>query len=139
MSAFTSDLRMTALRSSDGVPLQSLMGNQLYILDAPLYYQSDVVDYEFMVPEGFISDLSSIPRLPFIYLLLNGISDMPGVLHDYLYSTGVVLRKIADLILREACLAIGVPRWEAELIYAGVRVGGAGRYTGNVLRGFNNG
>ena len=84
----------------------------------------------FMVPGGFITDLSSIPRLPFIYLLLNGISDLPGVLHDFLYSTGVVLRKIADLILREACLTIGVPRWKAELIYAGVRVGGGSRYNG---------
>lgn len=139
MSAFTSDLRMTALRSSDGVPLQSAMGNQLYMLDSPLCYQSDVVDYEFTVPEGFITDLSSIPKLPFIYLLLNGISDMPAVIHDYLYSAGLVHRKLADAILREACLAIGVLSWKAELIYAGVRVGGAGRYTGNVLRGFNNG
>ena len=113
---------MTMLRGSDGVPLQSVGGRQLYMLDAPLYFMG------FMVPGGFITDLSSIPRLPFIYLLLNGISDLPGVLHDFLYSTGLVAREVADAILREACLAIGVPRWKANLIYAGVRLGGASSY-----------
>lgn len=122
---------MTMMRSSDGVPLQNKTGRQLYMLDAPLCYQSDVADYEFMVPEGFVTDLSSIPRLPFIYLLLNGVSDMPGVIHDYLYSTGLVHRKKSDAVLREACLAIGLPRWKAEAIYLGVRVGGSNNYASN--------
>lgn len=131
MSAFLSDLSMSMLLSSDGVPLKNTIGRQLYILNKPLFYKSDVANCEFMVPERFITDLSSIPRLPFIYLLLNGISDIAGVLHDYLYSTGIVLRSMADAILREACTAIGLPRWKAESIYLGVRIGGASNYVSN--------
>jgi len=116
-----------------GEPLQNTSGRQLYILNKPLYYRSDIANCEFMVPERFITDLSSIPRLPFIYLLFNGISDTAGVLHDYLYSTGIVLRGMADAILREACLVIGVPRWKVEAIYAGVRVGGFDHYARNAL------
>lgn len=122
---------MTMLLSSDGIPLQNTNGRQLYILNKPLYYRSDIANCEFMVPERFITDLSSIPRLPFMYLLFNGISDIAGVLHDYLYSTGIVLRGMADAILREACIAIGLPRWKAEAIYLGVRVGGASNYVSN--------
>jgi hypothetical protein len=80
------------------------------------------------VPKGFVTDLASIPRIPIIYLLLNGFADEPGVIHDYLYSTGIYSRAKADAILREACLTTGVPRWRAELIYLGVRLFGAPHY-----------
>lgn len=128
MSEFLSDLRMTMLRSSDGFPLQNAIGRQLYMLDAPLGYQSDIADADFVVPEGFVTDLSSIPRLPLIYVLLDGDSDMPAVIHDYLYNTGKLSRKLADAVLREACIAIGLPRWKVESIYLGVRIGGSNNY-----------
>lgn len=131
MSEFLSDLRMTMMRSSDGVPLQNKMGRQLYMLDAPFGYQSDIAGTDFVVPEGFVTDLSSIPRLPFIYVLLNGGGDMPAVIHDYLYNTGNLSRKLSDAVLREACITIGLPRWKVEAIYLGVRVGGSNNYASN--------
>jgi hypothetical protein len=80
------------------------------------------------VPMGFVTDLASIPRLPVIYLLLNGIADEAGVVHDYAYSTGLVPRIKADQVLREACICSGVSLWKASLIYAGVRIGGGSHY-----------
>lgn len=128
MSGFVSDLRMTMLCSSDGVPLKSIMGNQLYILDAPLFFYSDILGAEIYVPVNFITDMASIPRLPFVYMALNGASDMPAVLHDSLYSAGIFPRKFADDLFREACLSIGLPVWQVQLLYMGVRLGGASRY-----------
>ena len=128
MSAFLTPLSMTALtHPKTGLPLLTRQGRQLYRIDQDLVYVSDIAG-KITVPAGFVTDLASIPRLPLIYLLLNGIADEPGVVHDYLYSTGKVSRAMADQVLREACILTGVPAWKANLIYAGVRVGGASHY-----------
>jgi hypothetical protein len=128
-SAFISELRTTMLFSSDGVPLRSPGGHQLYVLDTPLSYQSDIASATITVPAGFVTDMASVPRIPFIYMLLDGRADLAGVPHDYMYSTGAMSRKMADKILYEACLVIGMSKFAAWAIYAGVRVGGSGRYT----------
>ena len=133
MSAFMTSLSMTALtHPKTGLPLLTRQGRQLYRINQDLVYVSDIAG-TITVPAGFVSDLASIPRLPLIYLLLNGIADEPGVVHDYLYSTGKVPRAMADQVLREACLLTGVPAWKADLIYVGVRVGGASHYAQNYI------
>ena len=128
MSKFITGLDMHFMYDPDGMPLKNRMGRQLYQLDSPLIYQSDVAGVVITAPAGFVSDLASIPRLPLIYLLLNAIADVPGVIHDFIYSSGCLPRDMADKVLREACLLTGVPAWKANLIYAGVRVGGASHY-----------
>jgi hypothetical protein len=52
-----------------------------------------------------------------------------AVVHDYLYSAGLVPRDMADAVLREASQATGVPAWRRWLMWAGVRLGGASHYT----------
>jgi hypothetical protein len=53
-----------------------------------------------------------------------------AVVHDYLYATrgleGRYSRAQADGIFREALKALGVPAWKRGLLWAAVRVGGAG-------------
>lgn len=128
MSKFLTPLYSHLLLNKYGMPHRSRMGNQLFKLDSKFEYESDISGETIGVPKDFVTDFSSIPRLPFIYLFLNGYSDMAGVIHDYLYSVGKYPRKLADQVLREACLVIGIPKWKAEMIYCGVRVGGASRY-----------
>ncbi len=80
---------------------------------------------------AFATDLGSIP--PFLRGLPGFSPDGAGVkafvIHDVLYCTqglgGVYTRKEADAILREALVALGVPKWRASVIHSAVRLGGA--------------
>jgi hypothetical protein len=119
---------MTLMTDCNDQPLRNRDGRQFYQVNEPLVYRSDVASTIIKVPEGFVTDLASIPRLPFVYLLLNGFADEAGVVHDYLYSVGTLPRDVADKVLYEACILTGVSAWKASAIYAGVRVGGASHY-----------
>lgn len=91
---------------------------------APLVYRSKVAGITITAPKGFVTDLASVPRLPFAYLLTGGIGHAAAVVHDALYTTHVTTRKTADEVFYEALLVLGIPKWQAWLMYAGVRVGG---------------
>ncbi len=79
-----------------------------------------------IVPDGFSTDLASIPKavrcLP--GLDPNGCSRRPGVLHDWLYSESFYARKLADQLLLSALRADGTPLIPAVLIYLSVRAFG---------------
>lgn len=92
-----------------------------WILTAPLIYRSDVAMETFIVPAGFQTDLASVPRLPIVYELTGDTSDEAAVVHDFLYSTHKVERKMADAVLREASAVTGVPAWRRWMMWAGVR------------------
>lgn len=97
---------------------------------SPLVWDSGRND-RLIVPEGFETDLASIPRLlrnlPF--LDPNGISRRPAVLHDWLYHFGKD-RLQADSVLRDALLFEGASRLVAQVFYAGVRLGGRSSWRG---------
>jgi hypothetical protein len=121
-------VRLESLTDPDGQPLRNRSGKQLYRVLSPLLFYSAELGIVITTPEGFITDLDSTPRIPLVYLLINGFGDGPAVTHDYLYSTGALSREQSDAVLKEACLATGVPGWKAHLVWMGVRVGGAGHY-----------
>lgn len=98
-------------------------------LVADLLYQSDVVGAVITVPRGFVTDLASVPRLPVVYWLTGGTSNEAAAVHDWLYTTKLVTRAVADRVLREASAATCVPVWRRWLMYWGVRLGGASHWT----------
>lgn len=59
-----------------------------------------------------------------------GDAGKAAVVHDYLYATGGLggrySRAQADGIFREALSVLGVPLWKRTLLWAAVRLGGAG-------------
>lgn len=119
---------MEVMLGADERPLKSRSGKQLYRVLQPLHFYSAELDLIITTPEGFITDLDSTPRIPLVYLLINGFGDMPAVTHDYLYSTGILSRAQSDGVLKESCLATGVPKWKVNAVWAAVRVGGSGHY-----------
>jgi hypothetical protein len=80
----------------------------------------------FTVPEGFETDLASIPRmlqwLP--HLHPNGRCRRSAVLHDWLYQEKYSTRQGADLIFREALQAEGLSERTATVYYWAVRLFG---------------
>lgn len=100
MGKFLTELDVKRLPDKDGRKQWKLL--------APLIYESSTVGL-IIVPTGFITDFSSVPRLPFVYWFFGGRGDQEGVLHDFLYSnphaTGnglTVDRSLADKVLRGA-------------------------------------
>lgn len=116
---FRSKLRMEVADHQD---------NGKYIVLEPLVYDSIAAGQTIIVPPGFQTDLASVPRLPLVYWLTGATSTEAAVVHDYLYSTGIVPRDVADEVLSEASRVTAVPAWRRGLMWSAVRLFGGGHY-----------
>lgn len=103
-------------------------GRGSWVLKNELIYDSDVAAQVFVVPVGFTTDFASVPRIPFVFDLLGDIAHAAAILHDWLYTSHVVPRDVADAVLKEAAVATGVAPYKAWLLWAGVRAGGASHW-----------
>ena len=124
MSAFLTPLCVELLLGEDGRELRSRGGKQLWRVSGHNFeYWSTVADKKIVAEVGFVTDFASIPRL--LGWAFGDIAHRPSLPHDLEYSgKGTLTREMADKVLYEACILSGVPKWKANLIYAGVRVGG---------------
>ena len=131
MSAFRSTLCVVALEDAYGRDLRNRDGRQLWIVfHHPFVYWSEVAKKLIVVPVGFITDFASIPQ--YLLSVFGDVAHRASLPHDFEYSgKGTLTREMADKVLLEACLLSGIPAWKANLIYGGVRVGGAGRFRVN--------
>lgn len=113
--------------------ITELVVNQLsdesWELVFPLEYESDILGH-IHVPEGFITDFASVPRLPGAYWLTGGKATKAAVIHDYLYRTKICTRKQADDVFLEAMKATSQSWWRRSLMWAGVRLFGWTAYKG---------
>ena len=107
-----------------------LSGKNEIFLTMPLHYYDNRSRELFIVPEGFICDGASIPRIawsavghPFTYKVRES-----AVLHDFLYRNRVVKRKRADQIFYDALREQGMDNEAAQIFYLAVRAGGAAAY-----------
>lgn len=101
------------------------LGEDRWMLNTPLPYQSDVLHHTVTVPAGFVTDLESVPRwMPIVYAILYGAAHAAGVVHDFLYTFQFTSRQTADAVLYEAVVATGQPAWKAYVIWLGIRAGG---------------
>lgn len=103
-------------------------GRGSWELFAPLAFYSVVLGKLITVPVGFKTDYASIPRLPVVFLLFDGWGNRAAVIHDWLYTTQMCTRELADRVFREALLVCGVPAWRAQAMYLGVREFGASHW-----------
>lgn len=124
MSQFRSLLRADRLEDT------SHDGRGTWQLVLPLIYESDVAGAVIVVPGEFVTDLASVPRLPFVYLLAGGIAHAAAVVHDWLYTSHaiggrLIERALADAVFCEAARLCGASWFQAWLMYQGVRIGGS--------------
>ena len=117
-------------------------GRSLWGLHDPLTYRPSNEDHAITVPPGFVVDLASIPRPFWTVLPPDGPWAKASVIHDFLYATrgtGVwkahpsgntrpapYSRAEADWILRDALKNRGVDVVRRNIIWAAVRLFGAG-------------
>jgi hypothetical protein len=91
---------------------------------APFGFHSDLLGEQIWVPVGFITDFASVPRIVGAWLLYGGKGKKAAVIHDWLYSSQMVRRSVADAIFEEALKVSQYKDWEVAGMYAGVRLGG---------------
>lgn len=105
-----------------------------WILADRMTYGSKLLGEIVEVPEGFATDLASIPRAFRFLISVNGNHRPAAIVHDYLYSKKGALtiknklvkvtRKQADQIFLEAMKELGVNFITRRVMYSAVRMGG---------------
>lgn len=89
---------------------------------------------EIVIPEGFETDLASVPRVPVVYLSVGGRGHKAAVLHDWLYYKALFPRITCDQYFYHALRESGVGYIHAKAMYLGVRMGGGAYYDANLKR-----
>lgn len=102
-------------------------GRGSWKLKNPFIYDSDIAGL-IVVPEGFVTDFASVPRVPVAFWLTGDTAHDAAVVHDYLYTTGQVKRATADAVLMEAMTVTGIPAWRRYAMYYAVRAFGGSHY-----------
>lgn len=112
MSSFTKPLR-----------IEYMNGKMFKLIESFEYHVGNENSLEIIiVPEGFITDFASIPRL--FWTLIGSPAGEYGkaaVIHDYLYSTQQYSRKKSDFIFYEAMGVLNVSTWKRWIMYKYVR------------------
>lgn len=107
-------------------------GRGLWRIVTTLAYQSEVAGRVIYVPAGFETDFASVLRLPVIYLAFGDKAHAAATVHDFLYSTAELPRKMADDVFFEAMgasttlsLATRRAMWAAVRTFGGAHFGEA--------------
>lgn len=74
------------------------------------------------IPAGFITDLDSVPRIPFVYALIKGRARISAIIHDYLCVYSNLTQKEIDKVFKKAMKAEGVDWLYKNLIYYSTRL-----------------
>lgn len=101
----------------------------LWIFAQPLIWV-DTTYGTIEVPQGFITDLASIPRLLRALPAYdpNGISRRPAAMHDWLYAWRGFGKAQADNFLRDSMLAEGSTGFDAATFWDAVHYCGEGAW-----------
>ncbi len=124
---------------SDGKPLYlATEGKKSFRLIEDWKFQHDLFRPVLVVPEGYQSDLASIPT--WIFWWQWGKWNIAAIAHDYIYEHGYILsdweeegrkamyfgKEDADQLFYDICLFLGVRPITAKLMYWAVRLFGRG-------------
>ncbi len=93
-----------------------------WVTTKPFKYISDK-GVKIEIPQGYSTDLDSVPRVPFLHAWLKGRATKSAVIHDWLYYNKHN-RAEADKIFLAAMKDEGVRAWRRVPIYLAVRLFG---------------
>lgn len=92
---------------------------RLWQLTEPLTYEGSY--QTFIVPESFVTDFASVPKLLTWLVPPYGLYTKAAVLHDYLLQSHMVTQSDADGIFRRAMRELGVSFLRRWMMWAAVR------------------
>ena len=114
------------------------------VLLSPLWYQSKILNGILKIPQGFVNDFSSTPRVPIVYMAYGNRAHHEGVPHDFLYRSPdhlveitredgtvekvIVSKFTADKVYLEAMGVRGKKTWIKFGMFLGVLFGGFSSY-----------
>jgi hypothetical protein len=106
------------------IPLTAtkLEGRLWYVEKEFTYYIGEDEIESVTVPEGFVSDLASVPRGLWNICPPDGSYTQASVLHDFccLYATWPISK--TDYIFYESMKVLGVPQWNRWMMWTAVRI-----------------
>ncbi|ELS8111650.1 DUF1353 domain-containing protein [Escherichia coli] len=106
-----------------------MLGDYRWRLVEPFeFWQTERPDDVIYVPEGYVTDLASVPRILWSVFPPHGRYAEAAIIHDWLYDNALRTKAEADRIFLDAMKVLGVPRWRRVLMYAAVRLFGRGNY-----------
>lgn len=102
-------------------------GNQWVLKRAFHFYYIDEVggQIDVIIPEGFMTDFASTPKLLYSIFPPIGIYNKAAMVHDFLYSADCPLkieRHLADLFFLQAMGVLKVKKWKRKIMYLAVRL-----------------
>ena len=83
-----------------------------------------LMEREWTIPEGRVTDLASVPRLFWIVFPPFGLYTVAAVIHDELYARGETTRLFADRAFLAFMVLDGSYLWRAAIMYRMVRLFG---------------
>lgn len=92
------------------------------------YYRTNDENKIITVPEGFRTDLATVPRWLWSMFPPHDSYAKAAVIHDYLYYYGIGTKKEADLIFKEALEVLELPKWKVTALYNAVKFFGKGNF-----------
>lgn len=95
-----------------------------WLLLTDLVYVSELLKGIYVVKAGVITDFASIPSIAQILFPKSDLYDPAAVVHDDLYTNQIHSREVADAVFREACIACGVNKIRADIMYHQLRIWG---------------
>lgn len=70
-----------------------------------------------IIPKGFVTDLSSIPKIFRSLISTSGKTKRASVVHDYLIRNEIMSQKECDQVFRKLLLETGVRPIQASIMY----------------------
>ena len=104
--------------------------------DYNIYWTYGDKEYRLKVPAGYVTDLSSIPKVARSVIPVIGRQNGPAVIHDYIYEPSDNDRpegyhqlpgwtkEEADSLFLAAMVAVKVPWWRRNAMWLAVKYGG---------------
>ncbi len=129
MSSFTEDLIVSPLPD----------GRRWRLVKGFSYYLDEENKVKITVPESFVTDFASVPRVFWIIMPPHGKYTKASVIHDYLYHTGLFSRTESDKIFYDAMIVLNANKIKAYLAYLGARLVGGYFYRGQKWKGLIKG
>lgn len=121
------DALFSSNKASTGSLIVYRFADEIYALNRPIGWKPDPGGKPYTpvsVPEGFVTDFASVPRIFWTVLPRDGRYAYAAVLHDYLYWIQDRPREEADDILQIGMKEFGVDVVSQNAVYWGVRAGG---------------